>query len=77
MKANARDPAGTCEVSIVMPCLNEAETLEQCIRDAQHGLLSALCDGEVLVADNGSTDGSLLIAEHTRRSGDIGLAFRF
>ena len=58
-----RDPAGTCEVSIVMPCLNEAETLEQCIRDAQQGLLSAHCDGEVIVADNGSTDGSLLIAE--------------
>jgi len=46
-----------------MPCLNEAETLETCIRKAQGWLSSANCDGEVIVADNGSTDGSVQIAE--------------
>lgn len=45
-----------------MPCLNEAETLETCIRKALAYLQSAGVDGEVLIADNGSTDGSLMIA---------------
>src|SRR5689334_20389848 len=51
------------EVSVVMPCLNEAETLEACIKAAQQGIESARCIGEVIVADNGSTDGSVAIAE--------------
>ncbi|MFP5246480.1 MAG: glycosyltransferase family 2 protein, partial [Thermoanaerobaculia bacterium] len=46
------------ELSIVMPCLNEAETLEACIRKAMNFLSTHQVDGEVLVADNGSTDGS-------------------
>jgi hypothetical protein len=51
------------EVSFVLPCLNEAETLEGCLREiqsciAQHGL-----SAEIVVADNGSTDGSQAIAE--------------
>jgi len=46
-----------------MPCLNEAETLEICIRKAQGWLSAARCNGEVIVADNGSTDGSVQIAE--------------
>src|SRR5262245_36947972 len=45
-----------------MPCLNEAETLATCIRKAQHFLKSSGIVGEVLVADNGSTDGSRQIA---------------
>jgi len=52
------------EVSVVMPCLNEAETLETCIRKAQHALHEAQINGEVIVADNGSTDGSVEIAEN-------------
>jgi glycosyltransferase involved in cell wall biosynthesis len=52
----------TCELSIVLPCLNEAETLEICIRKAQQSLRSLGVDGEVIVADNGSTDGSQDIA---------------
>ena len=48
----------TPEVSIVMPCLNEADTLEACITKAQR----ALPEAEILVADNGSTDGSREIA---------------
>ena len=62
-ESSAAPDTATYEVSIVMPCLNEAETLEACIREAQQGLVAAHCGGEVIVADNGSTDGSLLIAE--------------
>ena len=50
------------EFSIVMPCLNEAETLAICIRKAQQALSDGKIDGEIIVADNGSTDGSLDIA---------------
>ena len=50
------------EVSIVMPCLNEAETLAACIQLAQHALESGGFRGEVIVADNGSTDASAAIA---------------
>lgn len=51
-----------CEVSILMPCLNEAETLAVCIAKAKHFLLSAQISGEIIIADNGSTDGSQMIA---------------
>lgn len=50
------------ELSIVMPCLNEAETLATCIRKAQSFLSGAGIAGEVVIADNGSTDGSPGIA---------------
>ncbi|MBN2569643.1 MAG: glycosyltransferase family 2 protein [Deltaproteobacteria bacterium] len=50
------------ELSIVMPCLNESETLEICIRKAQQSLRDLNIAGEVLIADNGSTDGSQDIA---------------
>ncbi|RJG43252.1 glycosyltransferase family 2 protein [Mesorhizobium sp. DCY119] len=50
------------ELTILMPCLNEAETLATCIGKAQHFLQQAGVSGEVLIADNGSTDGSQLIA---------------
>jgi glycosyltransferase involved in cell wall biosynthesis len=53
----------TLEASVVMPCLNEAETLESCIRKAQRALREANIVGEVVVADNGSSDGSVEIAE--------------
>jgi glycosyltransferase involved in cell wall biosynthesis len=46
------------EVTILMPCLNEAETLADCIAAAQRGLSNAGVEGEILIADNGSTDGS-------------------
>jgi len=51
------------ELTILMPCLNEAETLASCIQKARAGLERAGVRGEVLVADNGSTDGSVAIAE--------------
>jgi glycosyltransferase involved in cell wall biosynthesis len=50
------------ELSIVMPCLNEAETLEKCVRKAQRFLEENDIQGEVIVADNGSSDGSPEIA---------------
>ncbi len=50
------------ELSIVMPCLDEAETLASCIRKAQQFLAESGVCGEVVVADNGSTDGSVQIA---------------
>jgi len=50
------------EVSVVMPCLNEARTLETCIRKAQRSLAEIGCVGEIVVADNGSSDGSPAIA---------------
>jgi glycosyltransferase involved in cell wall biosynthesis len=55
--------ADACLVSIVMPCLNEAESLAPCVRTAQAAIAELEIDGEVLVADNGSTDGSQEIAE--------------
>ncbi|HEV7719206.1 MAG TPA: glycosyltransferase [Arsenicitalea sp.] len=50
------------ELSILMPCLNEAETLAACIGKAQAFLARSGVKGEVIVADNGSTDGSQQIA---------------
>jgi glycosyltransferase involved in cell wall biosynthesis len=53
----------TIELTVVLPCLNEAETLEVCIRKARESMRSLGIVGEVVVADNGSTDGSQAIAE--------------
>src|SRR5678816_1746761 len=50
------------ELSLLMPCLNEAETLEICIKKAQKALEDLNVNGEVVIADNGSTDGSPEIA---------------
>ncbi len=50
------------EFSIVMPCLNEAETLETCVRKALRALAENKISGEVIIADNGSTDGCQEIA---------------
>jgi glycosyltransferase involved in cell wall biosynthesis len=54
----------TYELSIVMPCLNEAETLEICINKAKKFLYDHDIAGEIVVADNGSTDGSQDIANN-------------
>lgn len=53
---------GGIELSIVIPCLNEAETLGACIAEAQSVLAEHGMAGEIVVADNGSSDGSAGIA---------------
>ena len=55
-------PRSPCELTILMPCLNEAETLAVCIAKARRYLERSGVRGEVLIADNGSTDGSQAIA---------------
>ncbi|HSK73760.1 MAG TPA: glycosyltransferase family 2 protein [Pyrinomonadaceae bacterium] len=50
------------EVSIVIPCLNEADTLENCLLRAKKALLDCTENGEIIVADNNSTDDSAKIA---------------
>lgn len=56
--------AGACEVelTILMPCLNEAETIAVCVQKAMGFLACSGVKGEVVIADNGSTDGSQAIA---------------
>jgi glycosyltransferase involved in cell wall biosynthesis len=58
--AVAAEPArsGHLTVSVVIPCLNEAETIAACVSRAREALASAGIEGEVVVADNGSDDGS-------------------
>ena len=53
----------TIELTILMPCLNEAETIEGCIDEAQRFLDTSGIVGEILIADNGSSDGSQALAE--------------
>ena len=53
------------ELTIVMPCLNEAETLARCIAKAKLGIQKSGVRGEIIIADNGSTDGSQAIAENS------------
>ncbi|MDL4815644.1 glycosyltransferase family 2 protein [Actinomadura opuntiae] len=50
------------ELSVVMPCLNEAETVETCVRKTIGFFEDSGIDGEVVIADNGSTDGSQQLA---------------
>ena len=60
--------SGPIELSVVMPCLNEADTVAICVKKAVSAMAEAAIVGEVVVADNGSTDGSqaLAIAEGAR-----------
>lgn len=57
-----KNGSSTCELTVLMPCLNEAETLPICIKKAKNFLSLHQVEGEVLIADNGSTDGSPGIA---------------
>ena len=62
MSSSAVGPAPALELSVVMPCLNEARTLGECIKQAQKAIADHNLSAEVVVADNGSTDGSQEIA---------------
>ena len=68
LKRAISKPAGKAapqalELTILMPCLNEAETIEVCVRKAMGYLKRSGVAGEVLIGDNGSTDGSQALAE--------------
>ena len=54
---NAADEA--IEISVVIPCLNEADTLQDCLDKAQRGLSTAKVSGEIVVADNGCASSKL------------------
>lgn len=61
-----QDPSrrlGTVELTILMPCLDEARTVAACVREARSFLDRSGIAGEVVVADNGSSDGSQALAE--------------
>ena len=51
------------ELSVVLPCLNERETVVICVQKAVAAIEKAVIHGEVIVADNGSTDGSVELAQ--------------
>jgi glycosyltransferase involved in cell wall biosynthesis len=57
---------GCVEVSVILPCLNEVETVGECVRQARSWLEAAGLAGEVIVVDNGSTDGSQGAAHDAR-----------
>jgi glycosyltransferase involved in cell wall biosynthesis len=59
---NAANPSERIEVSVVIPCLNEANSIAICIDKAVHSFAAAKLAGEVVIADNGSIDGSVDIA---------------
>jgi hypothetical protein len=57
------EPGQTPRVSVVIPCLNEADSIEACVAAALAGLDACELSGEVVVADNGSSDGSASLAQ--------------
>jgi GT2 family glycosyltransferase len=72
--------AARIDVTIVMPCLNEAKWLPACIANAKEALTRIRAElglnGEILIADNGSVDGSQLNRKGPRRDARRGLATR-
>lgn len=62
MPALADGAAATLDLSVVLPCLNEARTIAACVQEATAAMARAGIAGEVVVADNGSTDGSAAAA---------------
>ena len=62
MPANDMSAEGALELSVVIPCLNEAQTIEVCIKRALDAMAAHGIRGEVVVSDNGSTDGSIEIS---------------
>ncbi len=61
MKASDHETTAI-ELTVVLPCLNEADTLAACVEKAQSALSASNIVGEIIVADNGSSDGSQAIA---------------
>src|SRR5438132_11611330 len=70
----AAEAAAQVEVTVVIPCLNEANSIAICIDKALAAFRQARLSGEVIVADNGSTDGSIEISErHGPRAARVSL----
>lgn len=63
-KYHSHSNGSEIELSVVMPCLNESDTLAVCIKKAQRAIAENNIKAEIIVADNGSTDGSTEIAEN-------------
>ncbi len=61
-ETSAEEAAGGPVVSVVIPCLNEAESVAQCVEKALRGIAACGLPGEVIVVDNGSTDDSAQLA---------------
>ncbi|HEY2200837.1 MAG TPA: glycosyltransferase family 2 protein, partial [Solirubrobacteraceae bacterium] len=61
--ADVQAPGPIPLVSVVIPCLNEEQNIEQCVREARAALMDGELAGEVLVVDNDSEDRSALLAE--------------
>src|SRR5690348_7399615 len=61
--AERPDEIASLEISVVIPCLNEANSIGICIEKARRAFDAGGLRGEIVVADNGSTDGSIEIAE--------------
>ena len=51
------------DISVVLPCLNESETIAACIKKAKKQIQLLNIKGEIIVADNGSKDGSIIISK--------------
>jgi len=62
IQADRSSEFNSVDVSIVMPCLNEVRTLQGCVEEAIEAMKAAGIHGEVVIADNGSTDGSQALA---------------
>ena len=62
-QAGRGEPSGAPRVSVVIPCLDEADSIERCVQLARAAMEEHELAGEVIVADNGSTDGSAELAE--------------
>src|SRR5258706_15425910 len=62
-ESEVQQSSNELDVSIVIPCLNEANSLAFCVEKALTAIRTAGLRGEVIVADNGSTDGSIEIGE--------------
>src|SRR5258708_36661939 len=70
--AHQVEPEATLDVSVVMPCLNEARTIVTCIEKAQAALRDSGLTYEIVIGDNGSTDGSQELARgHGARVIDV------
>jgi len=61
--SDTSDSRGPIEISVVMPCLNEEDSVGICVRKALAGISETGLRGEVVVSDNGSTDNSVAVAE--------------